>query len=144
MRLNRMMTIDGKKGQASMEMFTTVGIFIAFLIPMILLLITLSGQNFEEVSKAQSAVVTAKLAQNINSVYLGGSNTTKQILINLPSNVKSLNISNGEVKISLNTMSGITEESYPIFANLSREYNSDRKGLMWITIKNINEKVVVE
>ncbi|MDD5022812.1 MAG: hypothetical protein PHU63_01460, partial [Candidatus ainarchaeum sp.] len=77
---------SSKKGQASIEMFTTVGIFMAFLLPMILLLFTVSNQNFEEVSKSQADVVAKKIAHSINTVYLGGEDSTKTVLIYLPSN----------------------------------------------------------
>lgn len=130
-----------KKGQASMEMFTTVGIFVAFLIPVVLLLFTVSSQNFEEVSKSQADVVVKKIAHNINSVYLMGDNSSRTILIHLPSNSQSLKINEGEVILYLSTYSESFESSYPIIAELREDFETDSTGLFWIKITNIHHQV---
>ena len=133
------------KGQAAVEMLTTVGIMLVLLVPLTLLLFTIANQNFEEVSKSQADISVKTIAHSMNNVYLGGSNTTKSILLNLPSNTKSLNISDGEVKMYLETSAGVTEASYPFISTLEDQagYDFVKKGLFWLTINNQNNEVVL-
>ena len=131
-----------KKGQASIEMLTTVGIMLVFIVPMALLLLTVSNSSLEEVSKSQSDVSVKKIANALNNVYIGGEGTTKTILVILPSNSKSLNITGikdggGEVMVVLTTNSGVFEASYPFISTLEEDFHTNLKGLFWLKIENV-------
>ncbi|MFA5049681.1 MAG: hypothetical protein WC501_01605 [Candidatus Micrarchaeia archaeon] len=134
------------KGQSSFELFTTVAIMMAFLVPAVLLFFAISSQNLEETSKLQSDVVLRKIAHSINNVYLGGENTTKSILVNLPSNAKSLNITNEEVLIVLEISGKEFQSSYPLILPKNKmigELNTNKKGLFWIKIEHKVNQIIV-
>lgn len=137
--------ISKKKGQASIEMFTTVGIMIAFIVPLAVLLLTFSSQGFEEVSKSQADITVKKIAHSMNTVYLEGDGATKTILVNLPSNSDSLNITGfadgGEVRVNLTGSFGSSEATYPFIANLKEDFHTPKKGLFWLKITNMNHEV---
>ncbi len=134
------------KGQSSFELFTTVGIMMAFLVPAVLLFFAISSENLEETSKLQSDVTLRKIAHSINNAYLGGDGTIKSILVNIPSNAKSLNITNKEVLIVLEISGKEFESSYPLILDEEDVFfglNTDKKGLFWIEIENRENQIIV-
>lgn len=134
------------KAQASMEMLITVGMMLAFVVPISLLLLTTSGQNFEEVSKHQAQVTVQKIAHAVNTVYLEGEGSSKNVLLNIPSNTKSLEIRSSEVLLILNTAQGEYEVTYPLIPESVEVKDLDGKitlrGLSWILVKNIGDNKV--
>ena len=138
------------KAQASMEMLITVGMMMAFVVPISLLLLSVSSQNFEEVSKHQAYVTVQKIAHAVNSVYLEGKDSSKNVLLNIPSNTKSVEIRSSEIVLVLTTKSGDYDVSYPLIPSPGEvtvaETNEEitLRGLSWIQVKNIgNNKVEI-
>lgn len=129
-----------------MEMLITVGMMLAFVVPISLLLLTTSGQNFEEVSKHQAQVTVQKIAHAVNTVYLEGEGSSKNVLLNIPSNTKSLEIRSSEVLLILNTAQGEYEVTYPLIPESVEVKDLDGKitlrGLSWILVKNIGDNKV--
>ncbi len=137
------------KAQASMEMLITVGMMMAFVVPISLLLLSASSQNFEEVSKHQAYVTVQKIAHAVNSVYLEGEGSSKNVLLNIPSNTKSVEIRSSEIIIVLNTKSGEYDVSYPLIPStdeitvMETDGKITLRGLSWILVKNVGNKVEV-
>jgi|GEM_PF-4497180 len=136
------------KAQASMEMLITVGMMLAFVVPISLLLLTTSGQNFEEVSKHQAQVTVQKIAHAVNTVYLEGEGSSKNVLLNIPSNTKSLEIRSSEVLLILGTAQGEYEVTYPLIPEdgnvvvITEDELIHLRGLSWISVKNVGENMV--
>ncbi|NYZ60879.1 hypothetical protein H0O01_04255 [Candidatus Micrarchaeota archaeon] len=125
------------KGQASIEMLSTVGIVLLLLLPLLMLLLVGAQVRFESLSQIQASSVARIIADSINEVYLEGKGATQVALVNIPSNTKSITFSQNEVIVSIETSSGPTQITYPFFGRVSEatlDLNiTDRRGLMPIT-----------
>ena len=107
------------RAQASIELLITIGIVLAFTIPVLFLLLTVSQFGFENASLAQGEGSAKKIADNINEAYLQGADTKRIILVNLPSNTELLDIQGNEVVIKVRTSAGEYEAVSPIFGNVT-------------------------
>jgi len=116
------------KAQASFELFVTIGVFLAFTLPILMLLFSLSQFGLERASVIQAEGSAKKLAENINEVFVQGVNTKRPIILNLPSNTKSLSISNHQVILKVSTSAGDYEAVSPFFANVDNNNNFDIIG----------------
>lgn len=125
------------RGQASIEMLSTVGIVLLLLLPLLMLLMVGAQVKFESLSQIQASSVARIIADSINEVYLEGNGATKVALVNIPSNTKSITFSDNEVIVSLETSSGPTQITYPFFGKVSEatlDLNiTERRGIMPIT-----------
>ncbi|HIE56105.1 MAG TPA: hypothetical protein EYP90_13170, partial [Chromatiaceae bacterium] len=106
------------KGQASIELLVTLGIVLAFTIPMLFLLLTVTSVGYENTSLAQAEASARSLSDSVNLVYGQGIGAKRVVLLNLPSNTNSIEIGENEVTITLTTSSGVFEASAPVFANV--------------------------
>ncbi len=107
-----------------MELFTTIGMVIAFTIPVIMLFFSLTNAGYDSSAKSQAAAISRTIADNINEVYAQGEEAQRELLLNMPSSTDSLriigndNVEGGEVVVKL-TVSGKTFESAsPVFAKV--------------------------
>lgn len=108
-----------RKGQASAEMLATVGLVLLLLIPVVLLLLVGAQVRFESLSQVQAASSARLIADSINEIYLEGPHSAKVAVANLPSNTKSVALSENEVIITLETRDGETQIAHPFFGVLA-------------------------
>lgn len=143
------------KGQSSVETLVTLGMVLAFTIPVLLLLLVASQYGTENSSIYQAQVSSHMVADVMNDVYIQGNGAERQILINLPGNADSIEVtsegdSGGEVIISLSVSGGKYAAVSPTFAKQvsgsptsGQFYTADAKGLIPLRIRNINGAVEV-
>ena len=127
-----------------MELLVTVGIVLAFTIPVLFLLLSVTSVGQENTAKAQAEATARSLADTMNLVYAQGSGAKKVILINVPSSTESISAANGEVVIRIKTAGGIYEAAYPTFAKISSKVQNQikqRTGLFEIVVENENNEV---
>lgn len=130
-----------RKGQTAFETFVTVMMFIAFTVPVALLLLSTSNLKLEHTTLFHARTTTQQFADSINEVYLQGDGAVRNIILNIPSNTKNLSVSNNTVTLFLRVADGEYAISHPFFANAGDFNISDRVGLMPITIKMQNGAV---
>lgn len=104
------------KGQASLELLITLGVVLAFSLPVVFLLLTVSQFGFEDTSKFQADATVIKIADNINEIYAKRAFSKTTLLVNLPANTKEIKINNKEVIVEIDSASGKYEAAAPIFA----------------------------
>lgn len=121
------------KGQSSFEMFVTVGAFLLFILPIILILLALSQAGLENLSLMSGHSTVQRLSDSINEVYLQGDGARRSILLDLPPNSKSLAVGNHSAVLYLSTSSGQYEISHPVFANVS-DFSTTKSGLVDLMI----------
>lgn len=127
-------------GQISIEMLITVGIIMAFTVPVLLLLLSISQLGYESSTLMQADATAKTLADNINELFVQGPGAKKTIAVAFPINMKSFSIQGKEVIIKLNTSNGIYEAVSPIFANASVPDPASlrgRAGLITVTMQTI-------
>ena len=131
-----------------MELFVTVGIVIAFTLPVLFLLLSVTSVGYEDTSKAQAEASARTLADAVNLVYTQGPGAKRLMILNVPSSTEDISISGSEVVIKLNTASGEFEAASPIFAKIYRNEQQLGKhvGLFFVTVqtKSTGEVEVVE
>jgi uncharacterized protein (UPF0333 family) len=137
-----------RKAQASLELLITLGVVIAFTVPVIFLLLSVSSVGYESAAKDQADATARTLADSINTVYAQGPGAKRIVLVNSPSATEKIEIDKNEVAVSIKLSEGIYEGVSPIFANVSSktipEKGEPRKsGLYEITLVNKGGQVVV-
>ncbi len=124
-------TIRTKKGQSSMEMLTTVGIFIAFLVPVALLAFSVVNLNRQDISKYAAESMVKQIASESNNIYAQGYSTVSNIgassiiYINIPGGVKSIEFVNNSVVAHLN----IGGSPYDAVAYTNAPFSGDIKPI---------------
>jgi uncharacterized protein (UPF0333 family) len=132
------------RGQASMELLITLGVVIAFTIPVVLLLLSVSSVGYEKAAKDQADASARSLADSINNVYAQGDGARRVVLLNAPSTTKEISIGGGEVVVKIKTSSGDYDGTAPIFANVSGLPTvTGKAGLMELNVTNANGQVFV-
>ncbi len=126
------------KGQASIELLITLGVVLAFTIPVLFLMFTVTSVGYEDTAVAQADASARSLADSINLVYGQGVGAKRVILLNLPAATESISIDDGEVVVSLMTSSGEFDAVAPTFAAV--EYvpgpgDDERSGLIAVGIE---------
>ena len=106
------------KAQVSMELLVTFGIFLAFSVPVLLVMFSTSNYGYERASLAQADAASKNIADTINEVYLQGGGARRTIAVAFPNNMDGLLIQNHEVIVRLRTSSGFYEAVSPIFASV--------------------------
>jgi len=92
-----------KKGQASMEMLMTVGGFLAFLVPIVLLAFSVMNLNKEDISRYAADSMVKQIASEADVIYAQGyskeesTGASSIIYINIPNNVKRIDFEAGTV-----------------------------------------------
>lgn len=110
------------KGQASMEMLITVGMVLAFTVPVLFLMFTITSVGYENAGIAQAEASVRSLSDSINLVYgqgfSQGAGAKRVVLLNLPARTKEVSVRDGEVVLSVETSSGDFDASFPTFSEV--------------------------
>ncbi len=131
------------KGQISMEMLITVGMVLAFTLPIVLFLFTATSSSYEETTKAQADAAARVLSDVINEVYSQGSGAKKTIALNLPSSTKTISVKNGEVIVVISS-GAVYTATYPVFAEIDDfDLSINKGGLQRFEIINDGSTVQV-
>ncbi len=135
------------RGQVSLELLITLGIVLAFTIPVVFLLLSVSSVGFEKASKDQADATSRSLAETINNVYAQGQGSKRVLLLNAPSSTKNITIKNsasgGEVIVTIKTSQGNYEAVSPIITNAEIVGKIESKtGLFSVSVLNQGSKLV--
>ncbi len=140
------------KGQASTEMLVTLGVVIAFTLPVLILLISITQVGQEHTAVAQAQASARSLADTVNRVYAMGPGARRVLYMNLPATARNVTIletgekPGGEVVISVSTSRGMFEAVSPTFAEINDLYSTieGRTGLFPVTVESdANGEVVI-
>jgi len=124
------------RGQVSLELLITVAAVIAFTVPVLFLLLSVSSVGHENAAKDQADATARTLADSINIVYSQGEGAKRTVLLNLPSNTESLNVTAKEVIVNVKLSSGTYEAASPFFAQMNNTFFVEgRSGLYPIVIE---------
>lgn len=131
------------RAQISVELLTTLGIVLAFTIPIVLLIFALTQYGYENTSMIKADAAARILAESINDVYAQGDGAKRTLLINLPTNTEYIMVGENEVVINIKLASGNYEAALPFFGNASRYSRQSIGGLVLFTVENVNGEVRV-
>lgn len=131
------------KGQSSLELLVTVGIVIAFTIPVLFLLLSSTSIGYEDTAKAQADASARTLSDTMNSVYAQGDGAQRTILLNVPSSTQEIYASGGEAVIAIETQGGRFEAASPTIAEIRGTSTTlgRKTGLVLVTVENIGGEV---
>ncbi|MEM4367303.1 MAG: hypothetical protein QW035_04215 [Candidatus Anstonellales archaeon] len=101
------------KAQSSMEMLFSLATFIALLLPVLFLALTMAQLNEEKLSKAQARAALNILEDTANRVYLGGNTAMEEVTLMLPYSVNDFTIEGKEIKAKLSTGDEIVTYTMP-------------------------------
>ncbi len=132
------------KAQSSFEMLVTVATMLAYSIPIILMVFSMSTLRLEDTAILHATATVQQLADTINDVYLQGSPAKRSILIDLPSSTRNLTVSGNTVTLYMYSSGGPYEISHPIIANATDFSISGKSGLMPLTVRMNGTMVVLE
>jgi uncharacterized protein (UPF0333 family) len=132
------------RGQISLELMVTLGTVLAFTVPVVFLLLSVSSVGYEKAAKDQADASARSLADSINTVYSQGNNAKRVVLVNAPSNVRNISIGGNEVVVKVKTSAGDYDGASPVFANVTDTTITGQSGLFSIAISNVNGVVHVE
>ena len=105
------------KAQVSLELLITIGVVLAFTVPVVLLLFTTSQIGYESASVSQANAAAKTLADNINEIALQGEGARKIMLVSFPSSMTDFTVEANEVVVKMKTTSGDYHAISPIFVN---------------------------
>ncbi len=128
------------KAQVSMELLTTFGMLIAFSVPVLLLLLSITQYGHENATIAQADATVRLIAENIDFLTIQGSQAKKMLLVNIPSNTKKLQIkqSSHEVILTISSSAGSYDAVAPFYGNATDFELSGLSGLIALTLENKN------
>ncbi|MFN7991885.1 MAG: hypothetical protein U0R44_07060 [Candidatus Micrarchaeia archaeon] len=114
------------KGQSSLELMVTVGVVIAFTIPVLFLLLSVSSVGYEDTAKAQADASARTLADTMNSVYAQGPGAERELLLNVPATTQEVRADavapgqrGGEAIVRIRTSGGGFDATSPTIAVVS-------------------------
>ncbi|HSB47453.1 MAG TPA: hypothetical protein VLD37_05545 [Candidatus Bilamarchaeum sp.] len=139
------------KGQTSLELLVTLGVVIAFTVPVIFLLLSVTSVGYEDTSKAQADAASRTLADTMNAVYAQGDGAQRELLLNVPPStqeVKVVRVGSGtdtasEAIVTIKTSGGDFQAASPSIAKIrgfSQEVEK-KAGLFTLCVKNENGEV---
>ena len=131
------------KGQVSAELMITLGVILAFTVPVLFLMFTISELGYEDTARAQADASARSLAETLNFVYSQGDGAMRVILLNTPPSTESVDIISGEVVVNVETSGGTYEAVAPTFASLE-DTTLDKSGLFLVIVTNEDGEVTVE
>lgn len=134
------------KGQSSLELMVTVGIVVAFTIPVVFLLLSATSIGYEDTAKAQADSSSRALADTMNSVYSQGPGAKRVILLNVPSSTEEIKAEKGEAIVTIKTEGGTFEAASPTIARISggSESIGQKTGLFIISVEAVSSGGQVE
>lgn len=106
--------IPMKSAQASIELFVLVAFFLVFLMPLVFVMMSMSGEKVNEASLVQAQQLGRRLTDTADQVYIQGGDARKTEAFFFPSNIIGLQIGGAaverkEIIIKISTYSGPTE-----------------------------------
>jgi uncharacterized protein (UPF0333 family) len=132
------------RGQVSLELLITLGVVLAFTIPVLFLILSVSSVGYENAAKDQADATARNLAESINTVYAQGDGAKRTILLNSPSNTEAIDLKGNEVIVGITVSEGTYEAVSPVFAEASLDSPiTDREGLIYLKLENIDNTVEV-
>ncbi|MBU0527743.1 hypothetical protein KKE92_04640 [Candidatus Micrarchaeota archaeon] len=125
------------KGQSSLELMITVGIVIAFTIPVLFLLLSATSIGYEDTAKAQADASSRTLSDTMNSVYSQGPGAKRLILLNVPASTHEIYASDGEVVVVVKLGSGQFDAASPTIASISGDSSTlgTKTGLILVSVE---------
>lgn len=125
------------KGQSSLELLVTVGIVIAFTIPVLFLMLSVTSMGYEDTTRAQADAASRTLTDTMNSVYAMGPGAKKTVLLNVPAATEEVYAEDGEVVVSIRTSAGTYDAASPTIAEISgtRESLGKKTGLFVVNVQ---------
>ena len=132
------------KGQSSLELFVTLGAVIAFTIPVLFLLLSVTSIGYEDTSKAQADASARTLADTMNSVYAMGPGAVREVLLNVPPSTETLYASDGEVVVRIKTSGGTFDAAAPTIATIAPVSPIQKKSGLFRLIVRANPTGEVE
>jgi uncharacterized protein (UPF0333 family) len=116
------------KGQSSLEVLITVGVVLAFTVPVLFLLLTLTSAGYQQTATTQADASARSIADVMNFVYSEGPGASDAILLNVPASTVDIYAANSEVVVSVKTSAGISDEVAPTFAKIDglQDMNASR------------------
>ncbi len=117
------------KGQSSLEVLVTVGIILAFTIPVLFLLLSLTSVGYEKTTLAQADASARSLADTMNFVYSQGPGAKKALLLNAPASTQEIYAANDEAVVRIKTASGTVDAVSPTFAKIAGTMRTMRDPL---------------
>jgi uncharacterized protein (UPF0333 family) len=136
---------NSSKGQVSLELLITLGVVVAFTIPVLFLLLSVSSSGQENAAKDQADATARSLAESINTVYAQGEWAKRVVLLNAPSNTEEITIKDNEVTVKIRVSEGTYEGVAPFFGNITSDFVSTESGLIKLELVNgiKNDNVLV-
>ncbi len=134
------------KGQSSLELFVTIGIVLAFTVPVVFLLLSVTSAGYENTAKSQADASARALAETMDFVYSQGNGAQRAVLLNVPATTQSISASAGEVVVSIKTPGGVYDAAAPTIAQISGvEIGRENgiSGLVTLDVKNNGGLVVL-
>ncbi len=125
------------KGQSSLELMITVGIVIAFTIPVLFLLLSATSIGYDDTAKAQADASARTLSDTMNSVYSQGPGAKRLILLNVPASTQEIYASGGEAVVSIKLGSGQFDAASPTIASISGDSSTlgAKTGLIMVSVE---------
>lgn len=104
------------RAQMSLELLITLGMVIAFTVPVVLLLFSMSQAGLESTALVQAEADAKTLSDSINEAYAEGPGAKRTVFLNLPVSTKKIMVANNEVTIVVDTSAGEYHAVAPFFA----------------------------
>jgi len=121
-------------GQAAMEMLVLVGFALVFIIPLALLLLSLSGTELGKTALSQAKISARSIANEAGEVYLQGPGAKKSIVVNYPEGITGAKLEGGLVVLSMESDGRLSDIVSSTFANISGNLSGKRTGLQRINL----------
>lgn len=135
------------RGQSSLELLVTLGVVIAFTVPVLFLLLSVTSIGYEDTAKAQADAASRSLSDTMNSVYAQGNGAQRELLLNVPPSTERVRVvetSQGtEAIVTIRTSGGEFDSSSPSIARIkgfSQELTK-KAGLFTLCVRNDNGEV---
>lgn len=126
------------RAQASMELLVMVGFAIAFIVPLVLMFMSLSNSELGKTSISQAKISARMIANEAGEVYLQGPGAKKSILVNYPEGIRNARIDDGLVAFSIEADGRLQDVVSPTFANISGNLSGKRtSGLHRINLRYV-------
>ena len=127
-----------KRGQAATETLVLVAFALVFILPMVFLFMSSTGNELSKTSVAQAKITARTIADTAGDVYLQGEHARKSVVVNYPSGVVNGTVEGGLVVLSLEQDGRQSDIVSSTFANISGNLSGKRTpGLQKINFEYI-------
>ncbi|MFA4982667.1 MAG: hypothetical protein WC588_00465 [Candidatus Micrarchaeia archaeon] len=127
-----------KRAQAGAEMLILVGFALVFIIPLALLLLSLSGTELGKTAVSQAKISARSIANEAGEVYLQGPGARKSIVVNYPEGIRDAKLEGGLVVLSMESDGRLQDIVSATFANISGNLSGKRaSGLQRISMEYV-------